>query len=542
MIFASCRKFGFRKLSRNSLALAALALLAAALRWWTHTPVVYNWDSVHYLLALDRYDILAHQPHPPGSYYYILLVRAVRLLTREPHAALLLISAFSGAGYVLVLYRLGKELGGSAAGWLAAVTAATAPLFWFYGSVGLNYGPTGVLTAGAALACLLYMGEGKPGSALLAGATLGVLGGFRPTDVVFLTPAYAWALWIGSGQGQTGTPGARLRVALASMAAAGLLTLGWLVPNIVNTGGVSQYVGSLRGQEHLLSRSSALVSGWPALYEAWITHRRSLESALGAGWLLLFIAGAGAALRSLRRPMVSFPGGLPGTVPRVWVLGVLIVAPAFFFYLLGHFNSPGYALTYAGFVAAALSAVTVRLAARFMAAGGCPADSPFAHPRLIPAILLLLALVNGRLFLAGWPGWGPLAQRSLSYAEIRDHAEYYRNLRRFLAAHHAPGQVRLLVSWNSTDGLRTVQHLLPEYAADTVQAVAAMPELPPGFARLSFLRLITPAQLRREGLPTYALLRSWEDLPYHTGLWQRQWERIDIGGGHDLLRIRLDGP
>ncbi len=542
MIFASRRKFGFPNLSPGFLMLAVLALAAVALRWWTRTPVVYNWDSVHYLLALDRYDIRSHQPHPPGSFYYVLLARAARLLTQDPHAALLLISALSGSGYVLLLYRLGKELGGPMAGGLAALTAATAPLFWFYGSVGLNYGPTGALTAGIALACLLYLKEGRSGNAVLAGATLGLVGGFRPTDVAFLVPAYLWALWAGSGVGEPKGLAARLRVPVASLAVAGLVTLGWLVPNIANTGGVAAYVESLRGQEHLLSRSSALVSGWPALYEAWITHRRCLESAFGAGWVLLPFAILIGARRSSHGSHAAGAGVLPEIPFRVWVLGFLIITPASLFYLLGHFNSPGYALTYAGFLIAALSAATVRPSARFATSNGRHAKPIDGRAPVFAAGLILLALANSGLFLAGWPGWGPLAQRSLSHAEIRDHAEYYRNLRRFLAARHAPGQVRLLVSWNSTDGLRTVQHLLPEYAADTVQVVAELPHLPPGFSRLSFLRLATPTQLRQEGLPTYALSRTWEDLPYHIGLWQKQWDRVDLGGGHELLRIRLSAP
>ena len=30
----------------------------------TRSTILYNWDSVHYVLAQDRYDLLAHQPWP----------------------------------------------------------------------------------------------------------------------------------------------------------------------------------------------------------------------------------------------------------------------------------------------------------------------------------------------------------------------------------------------------------------------------------------------------------------------------------------------
>src|SRR3712207_8845788 len=55
----------------------------------------------------------------------------------------------------------------------AASLAASAPLFWFYGSVGLNYGPAGTLSALVALGCLRLCRRQSPGAAgLLAGAAL----------------------------------------------------------------------------------------------------------------------------------------------------------------------------------------------------------------------------------------------------------------------------------------------------------------------------------------------------------------------------------
>lgn len=513
------------------LGLPALALLAIAIRWAERSRLVYSWDSVHYVLAQDRYNLLTHQPHPPGSYFYVLLARALRLLSGDPHTALLLISSISGAVLVVALFHLGRELAHDEhAGWLAAVTGATAPLFWFYGSVALNYGPAGALSALVALGCVRACHQSREPEyvargVLLAGVSLGLLGGFRPTDVVFLAPAYGWALWCAH---RTGLPARSL---LGGPAALALLTAGWLIPSVVNTEGLAGYVASIRGQEHLLARSSALLGGDPALRDAIYTHKRSLESLLGALWLP---ALASPLVLLLRRPTgdASY-----SAVIRVGLLGVLIFLPAAAFYLYGHFNSPGYALTYGGFMVAMAAAATVGMLGRLIA-------DPRRALAATVALALLIAGGNTALFLHGWPRVKKIGQRSLSAAEIRDHDRYYQDLSAFLQASHRPGEVRLLTSWNATDGLRVVQALLPEYAPDVAQAVAEVPHLPPGFAALPWLRLMTPEQLRREGRTVYLVSRTDEDPTYHSSLFGGRWEEVTIGLEHHVFRLvpAIDRP
>jgi hypothetical protein len=526
------------------LLLAGLALAAAAGRWLTRAELVYNWDSVHYILAQDRYDLLAHQPHPPGSAYYILMARAARWLTGDPHAALLLLSSLFGAGLVLALFFLGRDLGGDAAGWIAAAAGASAPLFWFYGSVGLNYGPAGTLSGLVALGCVrLCLGADPLRSGLLAGSALGMLGGFRPTDVVFLGPAYLWALACCLRPQNEQGISLRLRVAGVSLFLAAGLTLGWLVPNVLNAGGIGPYLQSIRGQDHLLNRSSVFLSGWPAWNEAIISHQRSLESALGLLWVPVLVAGVQAFRRSgVQAPDTSTPQHpntptpQPPGAERLILLGLLIVLPASFFYLLGHFNAPGYALTYAGFLVAAgaaVSAAGIECLTRELGLLGSRVQRWTAF-----GMAGIVLGGNTLLFLLGWPGAGRLAQRSLSNVEIRDHDRYYQELGAFLRGRHAPGTVRILCSWNSTDGLRVAGYLLPEYAGDIAQPVGEIPTLHPSLVPLSFLRLMTPAQVRAEGRPAYLIVRTREDPGYHGSLFQEGWEEVPIGPGHVVYQLQ----
>src|SRR5439155_25942346 len=106
--------------------------------------------------------------------------------------------------------------------------------------------------------------------------------------------------------------------------------------------------------------------------------------------------------------------------------------PAFLFYLLGHFNSPGYALLYAGLLAAGASAYAARVL--FSGARAAP---------LLAAAVLVMLLLNTWLFHSGWPLAPRLAQRGMSEAEIRDHDRYYTEVRKYLQS-RSPGSVRIL--------------------------------------------------------------------------------------------------
>ena len=41
---------------------------------------LYEWDSVHYALAIEKLDILWHQPHPPGYILYVFLLKISALI------------------------------------------------------------------------------------------------------------------------------------------------------------------------------------------------------------------------------------------------------------------------------------------------------------------------------------------------------------------------------------------------------------------------------------------------------------------------------
>ena len=52
---------------------AALSLLTVLSRLPYRARMLYNWDAVQFALALGEYDVVKHQPHPPGYILYVAL-------------------------------------------------------------------------------------------------------------------------------------------------------------------------------------------------------------------------------------------------------------------------------------------------------------------------------------------------------------------------------------------------------------------------------------------------------------------------------------
>src|SRR5436305_12252573 len=84
-------------------ATALLRLPFAARRMWDH-------DSVQLALGVERYDLAAHHPHPPGYPLYIGLLKLLAALGVDPlhgMVALAILGGALGAGcIVLVTSRL----------------------------------------------------------------------------------------------------------------------------------------------------------------------------------------------------------------------------------------------------------------------------------------------------------------------------------------------------------------------------------------------------------------------------------------------------
>lgn len=306
---------------RGDWALAlGLALATVATRWPYRVRLLPSWDAVQFALALGEYDVVRHQPHPPGYILYVATARLVAAALGDAATSFTVLAVGASAVAVLLLYRLGWALYGRPVAMVAALGLLASPLFWADAAGGLAYAVEAALAVAVARAAWALR-DGRLGVLVGSGVLLGLAGGVRPSVLVVTGP-----LWLGMaalGVRRWGPVGAGVGVA-------GLSVLAWLVPMLWLTGGVAPYLAAALELYRSTVHGTTLVGG------GWGRNVLGLGEAflLGVGVFLPALPlAAGRALRGLR-----------AGEPRAVFLA-LWIGPALVVYTVVHLGQHGYLLT-----------------------------------------------------------------------------------------------------------------------------------------------------------------------------------------------------
>jgi hypothetical protein len=299
-----------------SLVLAGVTLVT---RWPYRAHLLPTWDAVQFALALDRYDVVRHQPHPPGYILYVALGRLAELVWGDPAVALDSLAIGASAVAVLLLYHLGWQLYGRGAALVAAVGFVASPLFWAYGVVGLPYTAEAALATGIAIGAW-GMRRGSMRALVGSAVLLGLAGGVRQS--LLLTMG---TLWLGMAWRGFRRPGP----VLGGLGLVGLSAATWLLPMLWWTGVERYFAAGLDLYESTVRTTTVFGDGW-------------FRNVAGLGVALL--VGMGVFLPVLVWGLRRLPRGLATHGDRA-ALFVLWVLPALAVYILVHFGQPGYLLT-----------------------------------------------------------------------------------------------------------------------------------------------------------------------------------------------------
>jgi len=185
--------------ARGPLATAILAVAFLAIALTTRLPfrdkTLFISDSVRYALALERYDMTAGRPHPPGNPLYVESVAVLNQVFDDvPTALAVLSAAMSGVAFLFV-YLLGRDLAGETAGWLAAGILIVSPLFWFFGAVGMPATGEAALSLIVAWLARRARAPVHTGSFWAMTVVLALTYGFRSTFAILLLPLWIYAAW-----------------------------------------------------------------------------------------------------------------------------------------------------------------------------------------------------------------------------------------------------------------------------------------------------------------------------------------------------------
>lgn len=314
-----------QSLSRSSeLWLSAMIFVVAIVsRLLFRSNILHHWDSVNFALALDQYDIRLHQPHPPGTLvFYILLARGINTLLHDPNASLVWLSVVSTGLGLAILFLFSEKWFGREVSLVVVLLALTSPLIWFHGEVALSYMLEFAWVSLVVYFCFCMYSKNT--AALFTSAFLiGLAGGIRPDTPVFLFPLWLFCIFMNK------FPLKEIFTAFLIMVISILL---WALPILAISGGLLEYLQILQSwQSQILGEASGLTN----LVTNIVRFGMYLGYSLGLGLLVLIVAG----LSNVRGYFKSLRQDWRAKAVAVWIL------PAILFYIFIHLRQPGHIFT-----------------------------------------------------------------------------------------------------------------------------------------------------------------------------------------------------
>ena len=417
-------------------SVAALGLLTLVTRLPFRTHYLMNWDAVQFALGIRHFDIVHHQPHPPGYIGYVAIGRLLMpLFGNDINATLIAVSIAGEIAGVVLVFLFARSLFGTRAGWAAGLALVLAPLFWYYGEVANTYALEPALVLAIAWPCWrLWTGDVEAASP--AALALGLAGAIRPSTTALLGPLFAFALM------RSGAPRA-LKIRAAALLAAAIAV--WLLPLFVIAGGPLPVLTAS------LELGGSVTAGTALWNDALNPVRVGLNAVMtGVGWelgvLLVFIIFGFAVAPRLG---ISVPMHPPNSRGRVTVrdsFGLFCAAwaaPSLLIFVFVHIGQVAYVQTFTPLL--------------FLVVGPAleATASALGRPWLGPWLLFIGLAVEVVIFFT--PAHSSLA------GDLRLHDQRVASMVKLVAAYD-PARTVLVTDAGAAGSYRTAQVYLPDYS------------------------------------------------------------------------------
>jgi hypothetical protein len=401
---------------RNSRWIAlGLFILAVISRLPFQSVYLYHGDSVNMAFGMSHYDVLNGAPQFPGYIVYIVIANFLNGIFNDPQRTMLVISIVSTGLAAVAMYLLGREMFNPVTGTIASLFLISSPLFWFYGEIALPHTlDLFVITLSAWLLYRIMLGHTRwlwPTVVFL-----GLVGGFRQQDLMFLAPMIIFACYrIGIWR------------IIGALVLGGLVSLAWFIPLMALTGGIRAYLDGSAAFSADFFTTTSVLSG-----AGIFGLRRNIVSKLVPYTLYAWALASVPALYWFSQIPSHFRQWL--TNRKVWFL-VLWIAPALVFYAFIHMGQQGLVFV---FLPALLLISAQGLYRLFR-----------TRPNLMRAATAVIALFGAAVFIVGPTNpLGPDRFKILTYDTLRQHDTLLGNQITAVKANFAPDNTLLLsTSW-----------------------------------------------------------------------------------------------
>ncbi|MEO6725006.1 MAG: glycosyltransferase family 39 protein, partial [Blastocatellia bacterium] len=204
-----------------------LALLCVLTRAMAIPASFWEWDDMNFARALTRYDLVAHNPHPPGFPVFIALAKVVFAVLGDEHRSLVGVNFIFAVLLGPALFYFFREIfHDRRVAFAGAMLGCFAPNVWVYSGAARSDGPA--FTLGVIGLTLVLRGLHSRRALWIGCAVFGLAMGVRVTLLPVMGPMLAVVLlaWLRRRQ---------WRVVLIALAIGTAAVLAWFVPFIWKT-------------------------------------------------------------------------------------------------------------------------------------------------------------------------------------------------------------------------------------------------------------------------------------------------------------------
>lgn len=200
-----------------------IVLASFIIRMFLRSNYLDDWDSVQFVLGLNNYSIIAHQPHPPGYPVYIFIGRIVDQFFNCGLESFTFMSSLFGSLALIPTFLLAKEFFGYRAGILSAIILSFAPSEMLFSEVVMSDIVSMFFIT--ATVYFFYMGIRSSNYTYIGSIILAATIGIRQTNFPLILLLFLISIYKRNMR--------ELAVSL------GILSVGialWLVPTVMDTG------------------------------------------------------------------------------------------------------------------------------------------------------------------------------------------------------------------------------------------------------------------------------------------------------------------
>jgi 4-amino-4-deoxy-L-arabinose transferase-like glycosyltransferase len=187
-------------------------------------------DNVNLAFALEKFDLVLHQPQPPGYPLFVAFTRVINLAFHDAEKSFVVVSLLVSALSLPLILGLGNRMFGIWVGRAAVLLLLTNPPFW-HTTIDGPLRPTLALFSLLTAYCAWRAWTGEKEYVIYGAVALGVGSGFRPDLGAYLFPLWLVSAWAGTRS---------LSAVLRGIAVIAAIVFVWLGAVIYAAGGVRE--------------------------------------------------------------------------------------------------------------------------------------------------------------------------------------------------------------------------------------------------------------------------------------------------------------